>query len=113
MFLSVIIFLLFLFVSIRLYFFLAYIINNSLKENLDPLDPLTEIIKSGQAFSSSIALERILWIMMGFFFLGAISTSIKRGMKQNNWFGNKSFISKLKSFKGEDNFPNKISDEDK
>ena len=80
---------------------------------MDPLDPLTEIIKSGQAFSSSIALERILWVMIGFFFLGSISTSITRGMKQNDWFGNKSFISSLKAFKGEDKLPKKLSDEDK
>ena len=80
---------------------------------MDPLDPLTEIIKSGQAFSSSIALERILWIMMGFFFLGVISKSILRGMKQNNWFGNESFISSLKAFKEEEKLPKKLSDEDK
>ena len=80
---------------------------------MDPLDPLTEIIKSGQAFSSSIVLERILWIMMGFFFLGAISTSIIRGMYQKNWFGNVSFFSSLKAFKEEEKLPNKLSDEDK
>ena len=80
---------------------------------MDPLDPLTEIIKSGQAFSPSIAVERFLWVMIGFFFLGAISTSITREMKQNSRFGNKSFLSSLKSFKGEDNLPNKLSDEDK
>ena len=75
---------------------------------MDPLDPLTEIIQSGQAFSSSIAVERILWVMMGFFFLGAISTSITRGMKRKNWFENKSFLSFSKAFKGQD----KLSDED-
>ena len=80
---------------------------------MDPLDPLTEVIQSGQAFSYLIALERILWIMMGFFFLGAISTSITRGMKQNNWFGNKSFLSSLKAFKGENKLPKKLSDKDK
>ena len=80
---------------------------------MDPLDPLTEIIKSGQAFSSSIALERVLWIMIGFFFLGTISTSFIRGMKQNNWFGNESFFSSLKAFKKEEKLPNKLSDEDK
>ena len=77
---------------------------------MDPLDPLTEIINSGQAFSSSIALERIIWLMMGFFFLGAISTSIKRGMRQNNWFGNKSFLSGIKAAKREDKLPKKLSD---
>ncbi len=80
---------------------------------MDPLDPLTEVIKSGQGFSSSIALERILWVMMGFFFLGAISTSITRGMKQNDWFGNNAFFSNLKANKREDKLSNKLSDDDK
>ena len=80
---------------------------------MDPLDPLTEIIQSGQAFSPSIALERIVWILMGFFFLGAMSTSITRGMKQNDWFGNKSFLSGIKTAKREDKLSKKFSDEDK
>ena len=80
---------------------------------MDPLDPLTEIINSGQGFSPSIALERILWVMMGFFFLGAISTSITKGMKQNDWFGNNSFLSGLKSNKGKDKLSNKLSEDDK
>ncbi len=79
---------------------------------MDPLDPLTEIINSGQGFSPSIALERILWVMMGFFFLGAISTSLIKGMKQNDWFGNNSFLSNLKANKREDNLSNKLSDDD-
>ena len=76
---------------------------------MDPLDPLNEIIKSGQAFSSLIALERILWVIMGFFFLGAISTSFIRVIKQNNWFGNESFLTSIKELKREDN----LFDEDK
>ena len=80
---------------------------------MDPLDPLSEIIQSGQAFSPSIALERILWVMIGFFFIGAISTSITRGMKQNDWFGNKSFLSGIKIVKSEDKLPNKPSDGEK
>ena len=79
---------------------------------MDPLDPLTEIIQSGQAFSPLITLERILWAILGFSLLGAISTSIKRGMKQNDWFGNKIFLSGIKSSKKEDDRPNKLSDED-
>ena len=79
---------------------------------MDPLDPLTQIIKSGQGFSSSIALERFLWVMMGFFFIGAISTSITRGMKENDWFGNNSFLSNLKANKREDKLSNKLSDDD-
>ncbi len=80
---------------------------------MDPLDPLTEIIKSGQGFSPSIALERILWVMMGFFFLGAISTSITRGMKQNDWFGNNSFLSNIKDNNREDKLSKKLSEDDK
>ena len=54
---------------------------------MDPLDPLTEIINSGQGFSSAIALERIIWVMIGIFFLGAISRSITNSMRSQNWFG--------------------------
>ena len=79
---------------------------------MDPLDPITEIIKSGQAFSSAVALERILWVIIGFFFLGAISTSITRGMKQNNWFGNKAFLFNLKASKKDNMLTKKPSDKD-
>ena len=54
---------------------------------MDPLDPLTEIINSGQGFSPAIALERIIWAMIGIFFLGAISSSIANSMRNQNWFG--------------------------
>ena len=53
---------------------------------MDPLDPLTEIINSGQGFSPSIALERILWAVIGVFFLGAISRSISNSIRSQNWF---------------------------
>ena len=55
--------------------------------NLDPLDPLTEIINSGQGFSPAIALERIIWAMIGIFFLGAISKSITNSIRSQNWYG--------------------------
>jgi len=54
---------------------------------LDPLDPLTEIIYSGQGFSSAIALERIIWALIGIFFLGAISRSITKSMRSKNLSG--------------------------
>ena len=54
---------------------------------MDPLDPLTEIINSGQGFSPAIALEKIIWAMIGIFFLGAISRSITNGIRSQNWFG--------------------------
>ena len=54
--------------------------------NLDPLDPLTEIIDSGQGFSPAIALERIIWAIIGIFFLGAISKSITNSIRSQNWY---------------------------
>ena len=55
-------------------------------KNLDPLDPLTEIIYSGQGYSSAIALERIIWAMIGVFFLGAISRSITNSIRRQDMF---------------------------
>ena len=60
---------------------------------MDPLDPLTEIINSGQGFSPAIALERIIWAMIGIFFLGAISRSITNSIRSQNWFGKKFLFS--------------------
>ena len=80
---------------------------------MDPLDPLTEIINSGQAFSPAIVLERIVWIMMAFFLIGAFSTSIINGMKHQDWFRNKSFLFSLNSPKPKEKLPRKLSDDDK
>ena len=59
---------------------------------MDPLDPLTEIINSGQSFSPAITLERIIWAIIGIFFLGAISRSITNSMRSQNLFGGKFFF---------------------
>ena len=60
---------------------------------MDPLDPLTEIIRSGQAFSPFIFLERFLWLFIGFFFIGAMTTGLKNGLNVQGWLNNKrSFI---------------------
>ena len=66
---------------------------------MDPLDPLTEIIYSGQGFSSAIALERIIWTMIGIFFLGAISRSITNSMRSQNWLGRNFLYSHTKDKK--------------
>ena len=79
---------------------------------MDPLDPLTEIINSGQGFSHAIALERIIWVMIGFFFLGAISTSITNSMRSQSWFGKKSLLRYLKGKKVKDDSPSQLSGED-
>ena len=60
---------------------------------MDPLDPLTEIVRSGQAFSPFIFLERLVWLFIGFFFIGAMTTGLKHNLKVQGWFNNKiSFI---------------------
>ena len=66
---------------------------------MDPLDPLTEIINSGQGFSPAIALERIIWAMIGIFFLGAISRSITNSMRSQNLFSRKSLLNYSKDKK--------------
>jgi len=80
---------------------------------LDPLDPLTEIINSGQGFSPAIALERIIWAMIGVFFLGAISRSITNRMKSQNWFGRKFLISYFKDKKIKAETSSQASSDDK
>ena len=79
---------------------------------MDPLDPLTEIIYSGQGFSSAIALERIIWAMIGIFFLGAISRSITYGMRSQNWFGRNFLFSYSKDKKITDDTSLKNSGDD-
>ena len=79
---------------------------------MDPLDPLTEIINSGQGFSPSIALERIIWAMIGVFFLGAVSRSITNNMRSHNWFGRKFLFSFYKDKKITDDTSSQPSGDD-
>ena len=81
--------------------------------NLDPLDPLTEIINSGQGFSPAIALERIIWAIIGVFFLGAISRSITNSMRSQNWFSRKFLFSYSKNKKIKDDISSKPSGDEK
>ena len=79
---------------------------------MDPLDPLTEIINSGQGFSPAIALERIIWAMIGIFFLGAISRSITNSIRSQNWFGKNFSFSYSKDKKITDDTSSQPSVED-
>ena len=79
---------------------------------MDPLDPLSEIIYSGQGFSLAIAIERIIWSMIGVFFLGAISRSITNSMRSQNWFGRKFLFSYSKDNKITDDTSSQPSSED-
>ncbi len=80
---------------------------------MDPLDPLTEIINSGQGFSPAIALEKIIWAMIGIFFLGAISRSISNSMRSLNWFGKNFSFSYPKDKKISDDTSSQPSVDDK
>ena len=79
---------------------------------MDPLDPLTEIINSGQGFSHAIALERIIWVMIGIFFLGAISRSITNSMRSQNLAGRNFLFSYSKDKKITDDTSSKPSGDD-
>ena len=79
---------------------------------MDPLDPLTEIINSGQGFSPAIALERIIWVIIGIFFLGAISRSITLSMLSQNWFGRKFLFSYSKDKKITDDKSSQLSSDE-
>ena len=60
---------------------------------MDPLDPLTEISRSGQAISPFIFLERLVWLFIGFFFIGAMTSGLKTGLNVQGWLNNnRSFI---------------------
>ena len=78
---------------------------------MDPLDPLTEIINSGQGFSPAIALERIIWALIGAFFLGAISRSITNSISSQNWFVRKFLFSYSKDKKITDDISSQPSDD--
>jgi len=80
---------------------------------LDPLDPLTEIINSGQGFSPAIALERIIWAMIGIFFLGAISRSLTNSIGSQNWFVRNFLFSYSKDKKITDESPSQSSSDEK
>ena len=76
---------------------------------MDPLDPLTEIINSGQGFSPAIALEKIIWAIIGVFFLGAISSSITNNMRSQNWIGRNLLFNYSKDKENSDNTSPKLS----
>ena len=80
---------------------------------MDHLDPLTEIINSGQGFPPAIAFERIIWAMIGVFFLGAISRSITNSMRTKNWFGRNFLFRYSKDKKITENTSSQPSGDDK
>ena len=79
---------------------------------MESLNPLTEIINTGQGFSPAITLERIIWAMIGVFFLGAISRSITNSMRSQNWFGMKFLFSYSKDKKNKDDTSSQPSSDD-
>ena len=79
---------------------------------MDTLDPLTEIINSGQGFLPAITLERIIWALIGVFFLVAISTSITNSMRSQNLFSRNSLLNYSKDKKIKDDSSSHLSEND-
>ena len=79
---------------------------------MDPLDPLTEIINSGQGFLPAIALERIIWAMIGVFFLGAILRSITHNIRRQDMFRRNLLFSYFKDKKITDDSSSKPTNHD-
>ncbi len=80
---------------------------------MDPLDPLTEIINSGQAYSQAIAIERVLWLIIGVFFIGALSSSIKITIRNQNPSGKKTNYQFFKPIKNKDEVSKNSSSDQK
>tara|TARA_Y100001978_G_C23281331_1_gene240425 strand:- start:18 stop:272 length:255 start_codon:yes stop_codon:yes gene_type:complete len=80
---------------------------------LDPLDPLTEIIKSGQAFSLFIFIERLLWVIIGIFFFAAFFKGVFSEKVFKNSFMSKLFLLKVtkKDEKKENSLENKTNEQ--
>ena len=76
---------------------------------MDHLDPFTEIINSGQGFLPLIALERIIWAMIGVFFLGAISRSITNSILLQDMFRRNFLFSFFKDKKISDDISSQSS----
>ena len=75
---------------------------------MDPLDPLTEIVRSGQAFSPFIFLERLIWLIIGLFFIGSMTTGLRNNLKDQRLFDKKtSFIGFNKKSEKKNNSLNK------
>ena len=80
---------------------------------MDPFDPLSEIINSGQGFYPAIALERILWLIIGLFFLGAVSKSLTRSIKNQEFYTKNPFFDLFKASKNKDESSQPFLDDDK
>lgn len=50
---------------------------------MDPLDPASQLINF---HSIKPLITLVIFATFGSFFLGALITSIKRGIKENGWF---------------------------
>ena len=72
---------------------------------MDPLDPLTEIVRSGQAFSPFIFLERLIWLIIGFFFIGAMTTGLRNGLKDQGLLNKKTFFIGINKKSDKENTP--------
>ena len=50
---------------------------------MDSFDPLNSAIGGGTSFNT----VRLIMLMIGTFFFGALTAAVQRGMKEQGWFG--------------------------
>ena len=50
---------------------------------MDSLDPLNSVAGGGTCFDT----VRLIMLMIGTFFFGALTAAIQRGVKEQGWFG--------------------------
>ena len=50
---------------------------------MDSFDPLNSVAGSGTSFDT----VRLIMLMIGTFFFGALTAAIQRGVKEQGWFG--------------------------
>ncbi|AAP99664.1 MULTISPECIES: hypothetical protein [Prochlorococcus] len=50
---------------------------------MDSFDPLNSVTASGTSFDT----VRLIMLMIGTFFFGALTAAVQRGIKEQGWFG--------------------------
>ena len=50
---------------------------------MDSFDPLNSVTGSGTSFDT----VRLIMLMIGTFFFGALTAAVQRGIKEQGWFG--------------------------
>ena len=60
---------------------------------MDSFDPLNSVTVGGKSFGT----VRLIMLMIGTFFFGALTAAVQRGIKEHGWFGFKKPSRAIKS----------------